>query len=85
MSEIVWYGAFSYYCGRCTIAVSVFVDELIKAWPTLNERATFLIKRDLDKAFADDDEARKNGDSYKRLGWDCDREQWDRVRKLYEY
>jgi len=81
--ETLWYGAFSYYCGRMTIAVSTFTELLIQEWPKLSERTKFFIQRDLEKAFDEDDEARKNEESYKRLGDNCDRAQWEKVRALY--
>ena len=80
---IVWHGAFSYYCGRATIAVSAFVDELIKHWPKLSEKTRHLIERDLERAFLEDDNCRKDNAGYKRLGHDCDRQAWEKVRRLW--
>lgn len=75
---ILWYGAFNYYCGRATYAVGVFVESLIKAWPSLSDKTRFLIERDLEKAFTDC----SNG--FNRLGHDCDRAEWRKVRALYK-
>ena len=75
---ILWYGAFNYYCGRATYAVGVFVESLIKAWPSLSDKTRFLIERDLEKAFTDF----SNG--LNRLGHDCDRAEWRKVRALYQ-
>jgi len=80
---ILWHGAFNYYCGRATIAVSAFIDDLIKNWPRLSEKARYLIERDLERAFLEDDDLRANGASYNRLGHDCDRKEWEKVRRLW--
>ena len=80
---ILWHGAFSYYCGRATIAVSAFISDLIKNWPRLSKKARSLIERDLERAFLEDDDLRANGASYKRLGHDCDRQEWGKVRRLW--
>ena len=80
---ILWHGAFNYYCGRATIAVSAFIDDLIKNWPKLSPKLRYLIERDLERAFLEDDDLRANGASYKRLGHDCDRKEWEKVRRLW--
>lgn len=81
---ILWYGAFNYYCGRATYAVGVFVESLIKVWPSLSDRTRFLIERDLERAFVEDAADSKNKNSYRRLGHDCDRAEWRKVRALYQ-
>jgi len=80
---ILWHGAFNYYCGRATIAVSAFIDDLIKNWPRLSEKARYLIKRDLEREFAQDDEDRRTRSRHNRLGHDCDRKEWEKVRRLW--
>lgn len=80
--DLLWIGAFRYYCGRMTIAVHSFTESLIKNWDKLPERSQFVIKRDLEDAFKDDDTDRKEGCVYKRLGHDCDRESWEKVRRF---
>lgn len=82
----LWLGAFRYYVGRMTYAVSDFCDLLIATWPTLPERTRSLIQRDLAEAFQRDDEMRTDercGAAYYPLGSDCDRQQWLRVRALW--
>lgn len=79
----LWLGAFRYYVGRMTYAVSDFCDLLIAAWPTLPERTRSLIQRDLDEEFKRDDEVRGTGAMCMPLGHDCDRQQWERVRALW--
>lgn len=79
----LWLGATRYYMGRMTYAVSNFCDLLISAWPNLPENTRKLIQRDLTEEMARDDEDRAENREYKRLGHDCDRAQWDRVRRLW--
>lgn len=82
-TDMVWLGAFKYWCGRRTIAVGVFVETLIAAWPNLSERVHKGIQRDLEQAFAEDEKSRADNSIYKPLGDDCDRALWERVRKLW--
>ena len=72
MNDVVWIGAFRYYLGRRTYAVSEFVGELIASWSTLPSDTQKLIQRELEKAVSES----KTGD-------DCDREDWEKVRALY--
>lgn len=80
----MWLGAFRYYLGRMTYAVSDFCDLLIDEWPNLPERLKKLIKKEIDEAFEMDDQLRNmdNG-TRRRLGMECDREEWERVRRLW--
>ena len=72
------------YClGRMTYIVGDCADWLIKIWPVLSESTRNIIKRDIEEAFKLDDEDREAGRKWKRLGHDCDRQQWERVRKLW--
>lgn len=83
----IW--AFRYCLGRMTYVTSDCERWLCEAWPTLDEHAKSVIKRDLEEAFKRDDEMRRNrqpgdGSSWLPLGHDCDRKSWEAVRKLYE-
>ena len=80
---ILWHGAFNYYCGRSTMAVDSFIDDLVKNWPNLSEKTQFLIKRDLERDFIQDDEDRRIKSRHNRLGHDCDRKNWEKVRALW--
>ncbi len=80
--ECLWLGAFRYYLGRMTIAVSEFTELLIQEWPNLPEKTKYLIKSELEDAFKDDDLDRLQNNDYKRLGHDCDRREWQKVRNL---
>ena len=72
----LWIGAFRYYCGRMTIAVSGFCETMISNIENIPDEAISIIKRDLIKAFADDDRDREKGREVKRLGMDYDRHKW---------
>lgn len=84
-SELVFW-SFRYFMGRMTIATCCFADELAKAWPLLDERTRNLIRKELDEAFAKDDEMRSDpvcSSHYYPLGMDCDRTHWEKVRAAY--
>lgn len=84
MQDLVWLGAFEYWCGRRTIAVGSFVDTLIESWPHLSERVRNAIQRDLERYFVMDTACRESGDGMRYLGDDCDRALWEQVRKLWQ-
>lgn len=72
------------YCiGRMTYIVGDCRRWLEAAWPELPRPARYCIERDVEEAFTKDDEARANGRDRKPLGLDCDRAEWERVRKLW--
>lgn len=72
------------YClGRMTYITSDCSEWLLQQWPNIKPNARTVIRRDIEEAFARDDEAREAGDSYKPLGWDCDRAVWQKVRELW--
>lgn len=75
--------AFRYCLGRRTYIVSDCSKWLIKQWEHLPENVKHIIKRELDVAFLDDNEARLVNDNYKPLGDDCDRAEWEKVRRLW--
>jgi len=80
----LWLGSFRYYCGRQSYAVSDFCETLIQQWATLPKGCQELIQRDLEKEFDRDDTDRADGSRVKALGHDCDRREWEQVRKLWE-
>jgi hypothetical protein len=79
--------AFRYYLGQQTIAVQGFCRWLQAAWRELDGGTKAIIERELEKEFSRDDEARglppKAEYRHLRLGHDCDRAAWSRVRALY--
>lgn len=86
----LWLGATRYYLGRMTGAVGDFCGMLIRAWPALPEETKNIIQRDIEREFISDDAIRnefipskEQNYRYLPLGHDCDREHWERVRKLW--
>ena len=81
--DLMIVAAVRYCLGRMTYIVSDCADWLIHIWPTIDPKTQGIIRRDIEEAFARDDEYRESGQEYKALGHDCDRAQWLRVRKLW--
>lgn len=81
--DLMVLAAFRYCLGRMTYIVSDCADWLIEQWPNINEGTRRVIQQELEEAFVNDNNDRKINESYRALGSDCDREQWERVRKLY--
>jgi hypothetical protein len=86
--EVMVIAAFRYSLGRMTYIVKDCCDWLIEQWPNFREGTRALIQKELEAAFERDDDRRRrlyigNSDC-KPLGHDCDREQWERVRALWE-
>ena len=76
--------AVDYCLGRQTYITGMCADWLEEVWSSLPERAQYLIQRDVERAFTDDDMVRHIADEIcKPLGGDEDRAQWERVRKLW--
>lgn len=73
-------GAFRYYLGQQSYAVSDFCVLLIQVWTSLSGRTKALLQQELEKEFQKDDQARENGDRYCPLGMDMDRREWEKVR-----
>ena len=81
--DLMAIAAVRYCLGRMTYITSDCSEWLLQQWPNIKPNARTVIRRDIDEAFARDDEARQAGDSYKPLGWDCDRAVWQKVRELW--
>lgn len=70
------------YCiGRMTYVVSDCCDWLRAVWPHLREHTRNIIRRDIDEAIDDDDKALAQGMSRRRIGMQCDSDQWRRVAR----
>ena len=82
-SNLMVTSAVRYCLGRRTYIVGDCVDWLLRIWPTLDVATRRLIEMDIEAEFDADDRARANGAAYKPLGMDMDRQQWERVRKLW--
>jgi hypothetical protein len=75
---------FRYCLGRQTYIVQECADWLLLHWSVIEQPVRSLIQRELERAFEQDDKARAgDAQGYKPPGWDCDREQWARVRSLW--
>jgi hypothetical protein len=72
------------YClGRRTYVVSKYADWLIANWADIQPNVQRIIERDVEDEFRLDDLARESGATYRPLGDDCDRKEWERVRGLW--
>ena len=58
----LWLGAFRYYLGRRTYAVSDFCKLLIQEWGNINPHCQRLIQKELENAFVRDDMDRLDKD-----------------------
>jgi hypothetical protein len=83
-SGLMAIAAFRYCLGRRTYISGDCADWLVFMWNDFPPNIQSIIKRDLEEEFKRDDEARANGEQYKPLGDDCDRNEWERVRALYK-
>ena len=81
--DLMVIAAFRYCLGRMTYIAGVCADWLVDKWPELPPHSRALIRTELERAFEQDDEDRATGASFKALGWDCDRESWEKVRALW--
>lgn len=79
----LWLGATRYYLGRKTYAVGIFVDLLIREWNFIGSKTRDLIQGDVERQFELDDLARERKENYFPLGDDCDRQEWEKLRKLW--
>jgi len=75
--------AVRYAVGRCSTQPAETAAWLVAHWRHIPATTQAIIRRDLEEAFRDDDDARARGSEYKRLGWDCDRQTWETVRALW--
>ena len=82
-SHDILISATRYYLGRRTIQAAYHARCLAKAWNDLPRGTQSVIRRDLEEAFEQDDAARAEGRDYKPLGMDCDRGEWELVRKQW--
>jgi hypothetical protein len=83
--DILWIGAFRYYLGRRTHAVSDFCHLLLIQWNSLPTRTKTIIQHELSNAFLRDDDDRDKGLSHLPLGADCDRAEWEKVKVLLDW
>jgi hypothetical protein len=75
---------FRYMLGRNSIAVGCFCNDLIKAWPFIDELTQGKIRSELWEAFRKDDVSRMSHTLYRELGNDNSRNEWERVLAAIE-
>jgi hypothetical protein len=81
----LWLGAFRYYIGRRSYAVSDFCDLLIAEWNIIPESCKNIIQKELEDAFERDRRKKLSGinfTSIMALGDNCDRAEWQRVKEF---
>jgi hypothetical protein len=83
-NDLMAIAAFRYCLGRMTYIVQDCAHWLVRTWPAMPDRTKAQIQRELEEAFKRDDADRAAGRQHKELGWDCDRREWERVRKLWK-
>lgn len=81
--DLMVLSAFRYCCGRMTYISGVCADWLVAKWAEIPPHAQALIRKELDEQFRRDDEDRAMNASFKSLGWECDRDSWEKVRALW--
>lgn len=82
--QLMAIAAVRFCLGRQSYIVCDCGDWLEQVWATLTPETRAIIKRDIEEAFALDERARAEGAGYRPLGMDCDRQQWERARRLWE-
>jgi hypothetical protein len=76
--------AFRYALGRSSYQVSATTAWLVEHWAEIPLGTQEIIDRELEKAFAIDDEDWAHGNTWSsRLGHACDRASWETVRDLW--
>ena len=83
-NDLMAIAAVRYCTGRMTYIVSDCATWLIEIWTKLDPSAQKTIQRDIEDAFSNDDEDRARSLEHKTLGWDCDRAEWEKVRRLWK-
>ena len=83
-SGLMAVSAVRYCLGRSSYIVGDCADWLIEVWPLLSDSIKKTIQRDIEEAFDRDDDDREECRSSRALGMECDRREWERVRKLWE-
>ena len=78
----IYFCAFRYCLGRMTYVVSDYCEEATRKIRQITDHFLLLLEKELSEAIHKDDEERANGESYKTLGWDCDRVCWVKFYEL---
>lgn len=80
-ADNLFVGMFRYALGRKTYFVSDAAQTIANNWNQIPTQTQDLIRKELDKAIAEDASQRVDGKRYPRLGMDCDRETWVTLRE----
>ena len=81
--QILWLGATRYYLSHSMHAVSDFCGLLTAEWNSMDKDIKAIIKYEISEAIKTDNIEQSRYGSFRRLGYSCDREDWDRVCKLW--
>ena len=81
--QILWLGATRYYLGHSMHAVSDFCSLLIAEWDNIDSSTKDVLNHEISEAIKTDNDDLSKNYSFRRLGFSCDRECWDRVCKLW--
>jgi hypothetical protein len=84
LPERMIHQSFRYCLGRMTYAVKEWCDWAVANWDKIPTAQKGIIKRELEEAFEQDARMSHGNSPYSRLGHDVDKEQWKRVRGLYD-
>lgn len=82
-NDLMATAAVRYCLGRRTYIVRECADWIIRHWENFESRTRTQIQRDVEEAIANDRIDRRNNVQPPHLGDDCDRADWERVRKLW--
>lgn len=77
----IYFCAFRYCLGRMSYVVSDFCEEATRKIKQINDHFLLLLEKELVEAICKDNIERANGERYKTLGWDCDRDKWVELTK----
>ena len=81
--DLMVLAAFRYCLGRQSYIVGDCTEWLAAHWDEFLPAIKRCIQREIEEAFARDNEDREENRGHKRLGADCDRKNWETVRKLW--
>ena len=82
-NDLMATAAVRYCLGRRTYIVGVCADWIIRNWDHFAPDTRTRIRADIEEAFELSERDKKAGGGYRPLGDDCDRADWERVRKLW--
>ena len=81
--QTLWLGATRYYLSHSMFMSTVFCNLLIAEWDNIDSSTKDVLKHEILEAIKKDNDDLLIGGLFRRLGYNCDREDWDRVCKLW--